>query len=109
MPASPAWPNLCDAVYRERAHLGIAFDGDGDCLALVDNEGVILSPEETAWVLLQCLGDELSGERFVYDLKFSDRIPEAARRLGAEPLAERSGHGFLRRACAKPTPCWAPI
>ena len=33
---------LCDAVYRERAHLGIAFDGDGDRIALVDNEGVAL-------------------------------------------------------------------
>jgi phosphomannomutase/phosphoglucomutase len=54
-----------------------------------------LSPEETAWVLLQCLGERLRGQRFVYDLKFSDHIPEAARRLGAEPLVERSGHAFL--------------
>ena len=88
---------LCDAVYRERARLGIAFDGDGDCLALVDNDGVILSPEETAWVLLQCLGDKLSGERFVYDLKFSDRIPEAARRLGRTAGRGAAATAFSRR------------
>jgi phosphomannomutase len=88
--------DLCDAVYRERAALGIAFDGDGDRIALVDNEGVALSAEETTWVLLNCLGDELRGDRFVYDLKFSDRMAEAARQLGAEPLRERSGHAFLR-------------
>ncbi len=87
---------LCEAVYRERAHLGIAFDGDGDRIALVDNEGVALSAEEAAWVLLHCLGEELRGERFVHDVKFSDRIAEAARQLGAEPLVERSGHAFLR-------------
>jgi phosphomannomutase / phosphoglucomutase len=88
--------DLCEAVYRERAHLGIAFDGDGDRIALVDNEGVALSPEEATWVLLHCLGEELRGEKFVYDLKFSDRIVETARQLGAEPLVERSGHAFLR-------------
>ena len=92
--------DLCEAVYRERAHLGIAFDGDGDRVALVDNEGVALRAEEATWVLLKCLANELPGQRFVYDLKFSDRIPEAAAQLGAEPLVERSGHAFLRtRMC----------
>jgi phosphomannomutase / phosphoglucomutase len=92
--------DLCEAVYRERAHLGIAFDGDGDRIALVDNEGVALTAEEATFVLLDCYGDQLRGERFIYDLKFSDRIAEAARQFGAEPLVERSGHAFLRaRMC----------
>ena len=92
--------DLGEAVYRERAHLGIAFDGDGDRIALVDGDGVVLSPEETVWVLLHGLGSRISGEPFVHDLKFSDHIVEAARQFGAEPLAERSGHAFLRtRMC----------
>ncbi len=91
---------LCDAVYHQRAHLGVAFDGDGDRLALVDNEGVVFSSEEAVFTLLECLGEELRGEPFVHDLKFSDRVAEFARRVGAEPLAERSGHAFLRaRMC----------
>jgi phosphomannomutase / phosphoglucomutase len=91
---------LCETVYRERADLGLAFDGDGDRVALVDNEGIALSAEETAWLLLHSLGEKLRGERFVYDLKFSDRIAETAGQLGAEPLVERSGHAFLRwRMC----------
>jgi phosphomannomutase len=87
-PLRPAFADLCDAVYCERAHLGLGFDGDG--LVLVDDEGVVLRPEEAAWAMLQCLGDELRGGRFVYDHKFSNRIPEAAKKLGAEPLVERS-------------------
>ncbi len=91
---------LCDAVYHQRAHLGVAFDGDGDRLALVDDEGVVFSSEEAVFTLLECLGEELRGEPFVHDLKFSDRVAEFARRVGAEPLAERSGHAFLRaRMC----------
>jgi phosphomannomutase/phosphoglucomutase len=79
--------DLSAAVYRHRAHLGIAFDGDGDHIALVDQHGVPLSPEETTWVLLRSHGRALRGRSFVYDVALSDRVPEIARRLGAEPVA----------------------
>ena len=88
---------LAEAVYHRRACMGIAFDGDGDRVAFVDDEGNVLSAEEATCVLLESLGPGLPGERFVYDVKFSDRVPETARRLGAEPLVERSGHAFLRK------------
>jgi phosphomannomutase/phosphoglucomutase len=87
---------LGDAVYRERAHLGIAFDGDGDCLALVDNQGMALSADETAWMLMETLGREMRGERFVCNQKFSDRVPRRAKELGAEAIVERSGSESIR-------------
>jgi phosphomannomutase/phosphoglucomutase len=86
---------LSSAVDHERAQVGIAFDGDGDRVAFVDNEGVTLTAEETTWILLDSFGRDLAGQPFVYDSKFSDRIAEGAKALGAEPLAERSGHAFL--------------
>ncbi|MCE5266337.1 MAG: hypothetical protein LLG00_00425 [Planctomycetaceae bacterium] len=98
--------DLCDAVYRERAHLGVAFDGDGDRLALVDDQGVVLGPEEAVFALLACLGEELRGGTFVHDLKYSDRIAETARQLGAKPVVERSGHAFLRRRMVDTGACF---
>jgi len=86
---------LSDAVYHERAHLGIAFDGDGDRVAFVDNDGTALTAEETTWILLESFGPELEGEPFVLDLRFSDRIPETASGLGAKPLFERGGPAFI--------------
>jgi phosphomannomutase / phosphoglucomutase len=79
--------DLSEAVYRHRAHLGVAFDGDGDHVALVDQQGVPLSPEETTWILLRSHGRALRGRPFVYDAALSDRVPESARELGAEPVA----------------------
>ncbi len=87
---------LCDAVERHRAHLGIAFDGDGDQLALVDDRGVVLTAEEAAWVFLDSVGCELCNEPFVYDLMFSGCLPQRATQLGAIALAERSGDAFIR-------------
>ena len=82
---------LCERVHRERAHLGIAFDGDGDQIALVDGRGAPLSVEETTWVLLRSLGRKLRGQPVLYDQKLSDRVPEMVRRFGAEPLVQPSG------------------
>jgi len=87
---------LCRTVDHQRADLGIAFDGDGDRVAFVDGEGTRLTAEEATCVMLETFGEELCGETFVHDVKFSDRVAEAAGRLGGTPLAERSGHAFLR-------------
>jgi phosphomannomutase / phosphoglucomutase len=87
---------LCQTVFRERADFGAAFDGDGDRVALVDDEGMVLTPEEATWVMLQMLGPRLCGEKVICDVKFSDRIGETARSLGAEAIPERSGHAYIR-------------
>ncbi len=88
---------LCQAVTEQDADLGIAFDGDGDRVAFVDGGGVALSPEEATHALLHGFGTELSEQPFVFDLKFSHCIAETAAMLGAEVVAERSGHAFIRR------------
>jgi phosphomannomutase/phosphoglucomutase len=102
--------DLGEAVYRQRALLGIAFDGDGDRVAFVDDEGTPLTAEESTWILLQSFAGRLRGEPFVYDVKFSERVPEAAKKLRAEPLVERSGHTFIRnRMLASGAPFGAEI
>jgi len=87
---------LAQTVRTAGADLGVAFDGDGDRVAFVDGKGQVLSAEETTWILLHSFEENLQGRPFVYDVKFSDRIPEAAAHLGARPQAQRSGHAFIR-------------
>jgi phosphomannomutase / phosphoglucomutase len=87
---------LADAVCERRADLGIAFDGDGDRAAFVDDRGTVLTAEQATWMLLQSFGRDLEGRSVILDIKFSDRMAEAARALGAVPVAERSGHAFIR-------------
>ncbi|HOZ48360.1 MAG TPA: hypothetical protein PLO37_14110 [Candidatus Hydrogenedentes bacterium] len=88
---------LAHEVVARQDALGIAFDGDGDRVAFVDDRGTCLSPEETTHILLHSFNDALRGAGFVHDVKFSDRVGETARRLGATVWPERSGHAFIRQ------------
>jgi len=87
---------LAETVVGERADLGIAFDGDGDRVAFVDDEGQPLTAEQATLILLQSFGKGLRDQPFVYDLKFSGCVPDAAEEAGARPVVERSGHAFIR-------------
>ncbi|MCD6046296.1 MAG: phosphoglucosamine mutase [Gammaproteobacteria bacterium] len=42
---------LQQAVKNEEAHLGIAFDGDGDRVMMVDGEGAVVDGDELLWIL----------------------------------------------------------
>ena len=87
---------LTAAVRQRQADVGIAFDGDGDRVAFVDGEGEVLTAEEGAWILVRSFGREWEERVFVYDIKCSERIPRTAEELGGRPVAQRSGHAFIR-------------
>ncbi|MHA2620139.1 MAG: hypothetical protein V2G42_00175 [bacterium JZ-2024 1] len=54
-PAPDKLKDLKNAVIRENALLGVAFDGDGDRIAVVDNTGRILTAQELFPLLLSHL------------------------------------------------------
>lgn len=92
---------LSETVYRERADLGVALDGDGQCAAFVDEEGMPLIGEEVAWLLLSSMERKLADQRFVCDLRLSNCIPATARKFGGVPLIERNGYSAIRTRMAK--------
>ena len=95
--AIPAGVAACAAKVREvGAALGVAFDGDGDRVACVDEQGVVVSADDLMQVLLEDFGARLDGEAVVYDLKTSMAVAETVTRLGGTPLMEKSGHAFIK-------------
>jgi len=87
---------LQQAVIERGADLGVAYDGDGDRVAFVDSLGRPLSNDK-AIVLFVELALENEKSPIVYDQKCSRIVPETIRRLGGEPVVERSGHTFIKR------------
>lgn len=96
---------LLEALAREVEHqgacLGIAFDGDGDRVAFVDEQGTVLTSEETIWAFVQSFGAAWRGRAFVYDWRLAPQLAEAASALGAQPVAERSDHAALYRGMVR--------
>lgn len=87
---------LKNRVVEEHYDVGLAFDGDGDRISFVDEKGDVLTAEEATSILLSSFDNEILGQPFVYDIKFSEIVHRAALGLGAKPIEERSGHAFIR-------------
>ncbi|MHB1000375.1 MAG: phosphomannomutase/phosphoglucomutase [Armatimonadota bacterium] len=87
---------LSERVISSGADLGIAFDGDGDRVSFVDSRGRMLSADKCIVIMSRWLLDGIDGGKVVYDLKCSSVVPEAVAASGGVPVAERSGHTFIK-------------
>ena len=89
---------LCREVVARQADLGIAFDGDGDRLGLVDEIGNIVEAESILQLLAEDILPRHPGANIVYDIKCGIRLPRRIRELGGTPRMRRSGHSFMKLA-----------
>ncbi len=92
---------LRSLVRAQPDSIGIAWDGDGDRAAFVDEEGDYVSPDEIAilfaWTVLEGNERERSAERkIVVDVKCSDIVRRTILEHAGTPLLERTGHAFMR-------------
>ena len=85
-------------VVANHADLGIAFDGDGDRLGIVDETGAIVPAEAILSLLAGDIVPRYPGASIVYDVKCGNRLPRRIRELGGLPCMRRSGHSFMKLA-----------
>jgi len=88
-------------VLKEKADLGIAFDGDGDRVFFVDEKGEIIKSSLIIALLSQKFLEESPGEKIIYNLVCSRIVPETIKRYGGKPLIERVGHSFIKARMKK--------
>ena len=87
---------LVNAVVEEHADLGIAFDGDGDRLGIVDSSGNIIKPDR---VLMILAGDVLlrnPGADVLYDVKSTKLLASHILSSGGRPIMWKSGHSLMK-------------
>jgi len=92
---------LIAAVRRDRLDLGIAFDGDGDRIGVVDGEGTILWGDQLLALLARDVLARHPGATIIADVKASQTLFDEVARLGGRPLMWRTGHSLIKSKMAE--------
>ena len=87
---------LIATVTETGCDLGIAFDGDGDRLGVVDGRGRPLTGDRLLMLLAREVLAERPGAVVVSDVKASEALFDEVRRLGGTPVMWRTGHSPIK-------------
>ncbi|MFN6964737.1 MAG: phosphomannomutase/phosphoglucomutase [Pyrinomonadaceae bacterium] len=91
--------NLIDcveAVTAYEADLGIAFDGDGDRIGVVDERGRIIWGDELMVLLSRSILAARPGATIIGEVKCSQRLFDDIERRGGTPVMWKAGHSLIK-------------
>jgi phosphomannomutase/phosphoglucomutase len=89
---------LIAAVKKDRADVGIAFDGDADRIGVIDNEGEIIWGDILLIIYARdALARKGKGQSIVFDVKASQALPEAVEKAGGIPVMWKTGHSLIEQ------------
>jgi phosphomannomutase len=89
---------LQQAVAANKADLGIAFDGDGDRIGVVDGQGRILWGDQLLLLYAEDLLQRLPGSTIIADVKASQVLFDGVAALGGKPVMWKAGHSLIKAA-----------
>ncbi|MBV9686837.1 MAG: phosphomannomutase/phosphoglucomutase [Alphaproteobacteria bacterium] len=92
---------LQEAVARERCDLGVAFDGDGDRIGVIDSQGRILWGDQLMVVLTRDVLARHPGAPILADVKASQVLFDEIARMGGRPVMTVTGHSLIKAKLAE--------
>jgi phosphomannomutase/phosphoglucomutase len=88
--------DLQQAVRQHKAEFGIAFDGDGDRIGAIDENGEVVYGD----MLLLIFGREIltrkPGSVFIGEVKCSQAMYDKLGELGGKPIMYKTGHSLIK-------------
>jgi phosphomannomutase/phosphoglucomutase len=84
------------AVTETNADLGIAFDGDGDRIGVVDENGRIIWGDELMILLSREILRENPGATIIAEVKCSNNLFDDIKKRGGNPIMWKAGHSLIK-------------
>ena len=92
---------LKETVLAEGCHMGVAFDGDGDRIGVVDETGTVLWGDQILALLAREVLQDIKGAPIIADVKASQVLFDEIARLGGQPVMCPTGHSIIKTKMAE--------
>ena len=102
---NPAQPqnmqDISKLVREKHLDIGLAFDGDGDRLGVVNGEGEIIWPDRLLMLFASDILKRHKGSTIVYDVKSTGLLEQVITKAGGKAMMCASGHSLIRAEMLK--------
>ena len=98
--------DLINEVRKQKADLGLAFDGDGDRVGLVTDKGDIVFPDKIMMMLCKDILSMKKGS-VIFDVKCSNALIRIIEKSGGTPIMSPTGHFHIKNGIKKHNPLLA--
>jgi phosphomannomutase/phosphoglucomutase len=92
-----ALEDLIKTVIESKADLGVAYDGDGDRIGVIDDKGNILWGDQLMVFFSQDILSSHPGATIISEVKASKVLYEEIERLGGRPIMWKTGHSLMKK------------
>lgn len=83
-------------VLETHADVGIAFDGDGDRVGVVDEKGNMVEIDKYMIIIWRDIYNKVKNKKCLFDIKCSKALEDELIKLGVEPVCYRSGNSYTK-------------
>ncbi|MGB6977282.1 MAG: phosphomannomutase/phosphoglucomutase, partial [Gammaproteobacteria bacterium] len=88
--------DLIATVKKTRADIGLAFDGDGDRLGVVTEQGEIIWPDRQLMLFASDILRRQPESTIIFDVKCTQHLPRWIEQQGGNPLMWKTGHSLIK-------------
>ena len=83
------------------ADIGLAYDGDGDRIIVIDKYLNIIWPDQLLMIFSKNILENKPGNKIVYDVKCSKHLENIIIENNGTPILSRTGHSFIKESIIK--------